>query len=825
MKLVTRDNLERWAETNFSKGDLPYLISRLVRVNKPNLNNKIQFFMKIKITMVRLFFIFSILFSSCVADKKIFEVENAELLGGASIVTDTSASGGYLVTLPKSGDGIQFKNLPEANKLAIRYASLDVGTLSVNVNDQPAKKVNIHSSGALSGSFLNAIIDIKVPKGAKLYISIDSTDVAINIDQIIIGNGDLDLPPDIWNLPALPVAEGQYPADWKGISKIHTVPAWWREAKFGAWSHWDPQSMPEQGDWYARGMYMEGNSQYEFHLENFGHPSEYGYKDICHNWVIDKWNPEELMNLYVEMGARYFMAMGVHHDNFDCYDSKYQQWNSVNVGPKVDIVGTWEKIARKHGMRFGIGFHNTPGRTWGQFMTVRYTSDKKGVKAGVPYDALQTIKDGTGKWWEGMDPVDLYGPVHGKNDPLHSPYANQFMWRVDDAITKYHPDIIYFDEHAGDSQYDLGVNMGLGFLAPALIANYYNKSLQWNQGKMDVVINLKAVGGRYNSFQNDPELLPFVDRALVKSTEFHIEPEIMAYPFQTETSIAEWHYKTGMKYMDSKKVIELLLENVSRNGTLLLNLTQHDRGDLDAEVIRVAKDVGSWLKTNGEAVYGSRPFEICTENSVRFTRNNGYVYATILEWKDSTITIDALRSGGNTLGKVSKVELLGSDATMEFVQDENGLTVTPNGKVQALQGIANQNLSEGCRVLRITHDKGWINDDDPGVSAPGWFRVSNLGTNDYNNDLTISELTGDVWSCFFTGNIIKVIAPKDAGAGKIEIQIDGKTRGTADLSTNGERKPQQMVYELKNLGSGEHIISIINRGSGKVAIDALVTAN
>ena len=202
------------------------------------------------------------------------------------------------------------------------------------------------------------------------------------------------------------------------------------------------------------------------------------------------------------------MAMGVHHDNFDCWDSTYQPWNSVHVGPKVDIVGTWEKAARQHGLRFGIGFHNSPARTWGQFMPVRYTSDKKGPKKGVPYDALQTILDGKGKWWEGMDPVDLYGPVHNNKDPLHSPFANQFMWRVDDAITKYHPDVIYFDEHAGDSQVDLGVHMGLGFLAPPLVANYYNKSLKWNHGKMDVVINLKGVGGRYNSFQNNPELLP-----------------------------------------------------------------------------------------------------------------------------------------------------------------------------------------------------------------------------------------------------------------------------------------------------------------------------
>ena len=181
-------------------------------------------------------------------------------------------------------------------------------------------------------------------------ISLVTNDITVNIDQIIVGDGDLGLPPDIWNLPPLPVTAGQYPADWKGLSRLYTVPDWWREAKFGAWAHWDPQSMPEQGDWYARGMYIQGNRQYEYHLKNFGHPSEYGYKDICHNWVIDRWNPEELMDLFVEMGARYFIAMGVHHDNFDCWNSAYQPWNSVNVGPKVDIVGTWEKVARQRGL-------------------------------------------------------------------------------------------------------------------------------------------------------------------------------------------------------------------------------------------------------------------------------------------------------------------------------------------------------------------------------------------------------------------------------------------------------------------------------------------
>ncbi|MGA2748059.1 MAG: alpha-L-fucosidase [Verrucomicrobiota bacterium] len=781
-----------------------------------------NFIHDIRILLIGFLLVITAFTAAIAADKQIFEAEAAEPVGGASKVADGAASGGFLAGLTKPGQGVKFAPLRAASKLAIRYASVEVGTISVAVNGQPARKLNVHSSGSLTGSFLHAIIDVAIPANAQLTISLATNDVAVNIDRIIVGDGDLGLPPDIWNLPPLPVAPGPYSPDWKAISRIYTVPQWWRDAKFGAWAHWDPQSMPEQGDWYARGMYIEGSAQYNYHLKHFGHPSEYGYKDICHNWVIDRWRPDEMMDLFVEMGARYFMAMGVHHDNFDCWDSAYQPWNSVRVGPKVDIVGAWEKAARRRGLRFGIGFHNSPARTWGQFMPVRYTSDKKGSKQGVPYDALQTILDGKGKWWEGMDPADLYGPVHTDTDPLHSPFAGQFMCRVDDAITKYHPDVIYFDEHAGDSQVDLGVRMGLGFLAPPLVANYYNKSLKWNNGKMDVVINLKGVGGRYNSFQNSPELLPFVDRSLVKSTEAFIESRIMAYPFQTETSIAAWHYQTGQGYMDARSIIRSLMQNVSRNGTMLLNITQHGRGDLDPQVIRICKDVGAWLKINGEAVYGSRPFEVFGENSVCYTRNNGNVYATLLDWQGGPITLKALRAGGTTLGKVSKVDLLGSDLPQTFVQDEQGLTVTPGGAAQPLPGIANQRLAAGCRVLRITHDKGWINDDDPGAVAAGWVRRCNLGTGDFNNDLTTSDTPGDVWSSSFAGASISVIAPKEAGAGKIEIQIDGKSRATADLSTTGARQPQQVVFEETGLTAGNHRINIVNRGPGPVAVDALI---
>ncbi len=763
------------------------------------------------------------------AERHLFEAEAGEVSGGASRIADTAASGGFLVGPARPGQGVTFASLPAASRLAIRYASLEIGTVSVTVNAQPARKVNVHSSGSPTSSFLNAIVDVPIPANATVTISHATNDVAVNLDCIVVGDGDLGLPPDIWNLPALPVAPGPYAAGWKAISRLYTVPEWWRDAKFGAWAHWDPQSMPEQGDWYARGMYIQGSPQYEYHLTHFGHPSTYGYKDICHHWVIDRWNPGELMDLFVAMGARYFMAMGCHHDNFDCYDSHYQPWNSVRVGPKVDIVGTWEKVAREHGMRFGIGFHDTPARTWGQFMPVRYTSDKSGPMKGVPYDALQTIRDGQGTWWEGMDPVDLYGPPHTlpdgprrpENDPLLTPFANQFMWRVDDAINKYHPDVIYFDEHAGDSQVDLGVHMGLGFLAPQLAANYYNKSLRWNHGKMEAVLNLKGVGGHYNSFQDHPELLPDVDRSLVKSTEVIIEPEIMAYSFQTETSIADWHYKAGQKYMDAGRVIRSLMQNVCRNGTMLLNLTQHGRGDLDPEVIQICEDVGAWLKINGAAVYGSRPFEVYGEASVCYTRNQGNVYATLLDWDGGPVTLEALRTDGATLGRVSSVALLGADAALSFVQNDEGLTVTPAGTPGPLAGITDRQLAARCRVLCITHDKGWINDDDPGAVAPGWIRRCNLGTADFNDDLTISDTPGDVWSGRFTGASVSVIAPKETGAGKIEVRIDGRTRATADLSTPGVREAQQTVCELTGLSPGEHTIAIVNRGPGPVAVDAL----
>jgi hypothetical protein len=179
-----------------------------------------------------------------------------------------------------------------------------------------------------------------------------------------------------------------------------------------------------------------------------------------------------------------------------------------------------------------------------------------------------------------------------------------------------------------------------------------------------------------------------------------------------------------------------------------------------------------------------------------------------LNWDGKTVTLSALHTGGTTLGKVSKVEMLGSDSPLKYTQDDQGLTISPDGPSQIMSGITYHSLASMCRVLRITHDKGWFNDDDPGVKAPGWLRKCNLGTGDFNNDLTTSDTPGEIWSCSFTGTNVAVVAPKEAGAGKIEIRIDGKKYATADLSVTGTRQAQQVVCKISGLAL-RNILSVL----------------
>ncbi len=740
------------------------------------------------------------------------EAESGVLRGNAQIEKDSSDSAGSTVCgLGMIGAGMSFTKMPAAEKMAVHYAGKSYGTFSVYLDGVFSRKLNLHSSGALQGCYLNAVVELHIPAGATLTLQHDAGDADWNVDYVLVGQGDLGLGPDIWNLPPLRIAQGPFQPDWEQLSRTYQVPEWFRDAKFGVWSHWDPQSVPEVGDWYARNLYLSYGGARKYHETHYGHPSEVGYKDVCRLWSCEKWDPDVLMELFRESGARYFLAMGNHHDNFDCWDSLYQPWNAVNVAPKKDVVGIWAMTAREHGLRFGIGFHASPARTWGQFMPVRYTGDKTGPKAGVPYDGLMTIADGAAKWWDGLDPVDLYGPPHNHDDPsLTSAFGNQFMWRVDDALRKYHPDLIYFDEHAGNSQVDLKVHMGLDFFSPQIAANFYNQSLQWNGGKLEAVLNLKAVGGIYNSFQHNPELIPLVDRALVKDTEAHIEPTIMDYPFQTDTSIQDWHYRAGEKYSTAGEVIGKLLDNVCRNGNMILNITQRGAGNLDEEALRLCKTLGAWLKTNGEAIYASRPFEVYGEDNIRYTRGNGHTYAAVLLWPtNNTVTLRSLKKGGATLGDVTGVEILGCGLPASFEQNADGLIVRGTGAF----------TNGEPRVLKIASNKPWVNDDDPGVHYQGWQHKANLGDRSFNNDHHFSTEAGATCELTFTGTGVDCLGSTGPGLGMLNVILDGNRMPPANLNRPTPHQSQQIVFSRAGLPLGQHSLKLINRNPTRVEID------
>jgi alpha-L-fucosidase len=166
----------------------------------------------------------------------------------------------------------------------------------------------------------------------------------------------------IW-APPLPYPDGPFQPNWESL-KQYECPDWFRDAKFGIWAHWSPQCVAEQGDWYARRLYQQGDPAYQYHVEHYGHPSKFGYKDICNLWKAESWDPEKLIQLYQRAGAKYFVALANHHCNFDTWNSRYHEWNATRVGPKKDLIGIWAQVARRHGMRFGVTVHATPGRVW-----------------------------------------------------------------------------------------------------------------------------------------------------------------------------------------------------------------------------------------------------------------------------------------------------------------------------------------------------------------------------------------------------------------------------------------------------------------------------
>lgn len=471
---------------------------------------------------------------------------------------------------------------------------------------------------------------------------------------------------------------GKYQPTWESL-ETHETPVWFRDAKFGIWAHWGPQCVEGSGDWMARTLYIEGSKQYNYHVEHYGHPSEFGFKDVLPLFKAEKWDPEKLVERYKRCGAQYFFVLGNHHDNYDLWDSQYQPWNSKNIGPKKDILDGWAKAAKKYGLPLGISFHADHAWTWYE-PSQRY--DQSGPKAGVYYDGRLTKEDGKGKWWEGYDPQQLYAQNHPLSDrswsnvQIHQQwdwtngvamptqeYVTNFYDRALDAINCYEPDLIYFDV-AVLPFYNIS-DAGM-----KITTHFYNK-------------NPRAVV--FGKILSDEQR-----KAITWDVERGAPNEIVAEPWQTCNCIGDWHYNTEFYekdwYKSATTIVKQLVDIVSKNGCLLLNVPLRADGTYDEKEAKILDDLEAWMTVNKESIFGTRPWQIFGEGpvaeksiqvngvgfndgqysnadyrDVRFNQTKKYLYATPLGWpEDGRIVVKSLAKGNPYLKKhIASVTLLG----------------------------------------------------------------------------------------------------------------------------------------------------------------------
>lgn len=538
--------------------------------------------------------------------------------------------------------------------------------------------------------------------------------------------------------------DGPYEPTWESLSKYGQAPEWFRDAKFGIWAHWGPQCQPEAGDWYARDMYREGSNAYKYHLAKYGHPSEFGFKDVINEWKADKWNPERLMKLYKKAGAKYFVTLGNHHDNFDLWDSKYHNWNSVNLGPKKNIVDGWKKAADANGLRFGISIHSSHAWTWYE---PSQGADTKGPKAGVRYDGRLTKADGKGKWWEGYDPQELYVQNHFRSqdnklqwdwDKGSSVPTPEYFWnfydRNLDVINKYNPDLIYYDD-TGMALWPVS-DVGL-----RVTAHLYNKSIS-EKGRNEAVVTAKIL----NTMQKN---------CIVWDVERGTVDNIQEKPWQTCTCIGSWHYKRSLydknQYKSAATVIRMLVDIISKNGNLLLSVPIRGDGTIDDKEEAILADIAAWMEVNQEAVFGTRPWKVFGEGpiaakanplkaqgfnentgnkysaaDIRFVTKGTTLYAHVMAWPEEGVNEVLIKSlaADSTLypREIKQITMLGHKKALKFSRTADGLRVMlPKGirpnSISLVLKIEGGKLINNGKPLPLSgelgvHDPVMIKQDD-----------------------------------------------------------------------------------------------------------------
>ncbi len=517
-------------------------------------------------------------------------------------------------------------------------------------------------------------------------------------------------------------AKGSFEPSFESLEKFE-CPEWFRDAKFGLWAHWGAQSLTVAGDWMAQGMYawaedkennipeskfLAPNGRYiDLTTKKYGHPSQVGYTKIIDMWKAEKFTQEyanELMQLYKRAGGKYFMALVNHHDNFDNWDSKHHRWNAVNKGPKKNIVGIWQKAAQNADLKFGLTSH-----LWRSFdIRGRPDGDPKWDDVWTSYapqweDAIRRMRR-NGEIWPGTDgwfaiahqsdprpgpyqgiPFDGADPknwdlFHDYEHPEEYNWAEKWYNRMVDVIDQHRPDLFYLDSQ--------GFQFWEQENGRKVFSHFFNQGLQKYDGKQEVVLQLKA----HFDPKKDMKGMAIVDEE--GSVLNHILPE----PWQTDISLGGWWWSgENGNERNSNWVIDILVDIVSKNGNLLLNVPNHPDGHISQKAMTALTNVGDWMEVNGEGIYATRPWNVFGEGpmyeaalsgkpamikevdemgnvlkwtkrkigaeDIRFTRSKDSktIYAFLMGWPGDGAKVSITSLAKYTdLSKLKSVELLGA---------------------------------------------------------------------------------------------------------------------------------------------------------------------